>query len=31
MGSDGIAIVLMVIGFIVAFLLPIFALSAIFG
>lgn len=31
MGNDVVAIILMVIGFIVAFLVPIFALSAIFG
>ncbi len=31
MGNDAVAIVLMVIGFIVAFLVPIFALSAIFS
>lgn len=31
MGDDAVAIVLMVIGFVVAFLVPIFALSAIFS
>lgn len=30
MGNDGVAIVLMVIGFIVAFLVPIFFLSTMF-
>jgi hypothetical protein len=30
MGGNGLAIVLMVIGFIVAFLVPIYALAAMF-
>jgi len=29
-GNNGLAVVLMIIGFLVAFLLPIYALSAIF-
>jgi hypothetical protein len=30
MGGNGIAVVLMVVGFIVAFLVPIYALAALF-
>jgi hypothetical protein len=30
MGGNGLALVLMVIGFIVAFLVPIYALAALF-
>lgn len=30
MGGNGLAVVLMVIGFIVAFLVPIYALAALF-
>jgi hypothetical protein len=30
MGGNGLAIVLMVVGFIVAFLVPIYALAALF-
>jgi hypothetical protein len=30
MGGNGLAVVLMVVGFIVAFLLPIYALAALF-